>query len=199
MTPSDKQSKPTGSLNPATIAEIRARDRPGVRGYGAKAPATALHLSVGTVAHVCDRIREGGGTGEARPRGCKRLLSEAEEHRIAARLATRLFDTNAELAAMAHDRVRPRTVSDALVRREPPFTRKRTSLRDPEELTPMWKADMRVFLEDPLGHIPWHRRVHANEVAIYQHEHPMLRSVQRGSLSDLSLKTATASSWCASS
>jgi len=164
---SDKQSKSTVSLKPATIAEIRTRYRPGIRGCGAIAIAAALHLPVRTVAHVCDRIRE-GGTGEARPRGRKILLSEAEERRVATWLATHLFAINAELASAVHGHVRPRITSDVLARHEPPITRKRATQRDLEEVTPTWKAEVRAFLEDPLGHIPWRRRVYADETAIYQ-------------------------------
>jgi len=199
MTPSDKKSKPTASLKPATIAEIRARYRPGVRGCGAKAIATALHLPVGTVAHVCDRIREGDGTGEARPRGRKRPLSEAEERHVAARLATHPFATNAELAAMTHDRVRSRTVSDVLARREPPFTRKSATSRDPDELAPMWKAEVRAFLEDPSAAFRG-----AGECTPMRL--PSTRTSSRGTaepsvepLSEWSLNTATASSRCTSS
>jgi len=125
---SDETSKSTATLKPAAMAEIRACKRPGVRCCGARAIATAVHLSVGTVAHVCDRIHE-HGTGEARHRGRNRLLSEAEERRVEARLATHPFATNAELAAMAHDRVKFRTTSDDLTRREPLQAQARLSAR----------------------------------------------------------------------
>jgi len=103
----DKKSKSTASLKPAAIAETRAHYRPVVCGCGTKVIAAALHLPVGSVAHVCDRVHE-AGVGEARPRGRKLLLSEAEERRVSAWLATHPFATNAELAAVVHDRVKPR-------------------------------------------------------------------------------------------
>jgi len=97
---SDNKSKSNARLKPATIAETRARYRPVVRGCRTKAIAAALHLPVGTIAHVCDRVRV-AGIGESRPHGRKLLLSEAEKRRVAAWLATHPLATNAELAAMA--------------------------------------------------------------------------------------------------
>lgn len=163
----------------SAIAEIERRYRPGVRGSGAKAIASALGLNPESVRHVTDRIRE-TGSGSPQRRGRKHKLRDAQERRVAARVDDDPFRTNRDLAASFHPQVTPRTISNILHRQNPPIIRKRVTYQEPEERTPAWKASVHTFMDTYLEYIPLGMRVYADECGVYLNEAPRYCRGRRG-------------------
>jgi len=93
--------------------------------------ARELSLPRQPAQHVVDPIE----ACVRRLRGRKRKLTEAEEHHVPSPLDNNPDSTNTELAAVVRHKWTPRTTSNVLVRRQPPFSRKRYIDHEPAEAT----------------------------------------------------------------
>ncbi len=134
--------------------------------------ALAIEFAIprATVQKIVERGRK-WGVELCRPRGHRpRSLTDKEEAKICRAVDANPTITNLALAKSTGFKVCPRTISNILKRPGLPYTTKRFSDQEPEQLTDAWRSKVLHFLTARLARIPFRDRIYGDESFLYANE-----------------------------
>lgn len=166
-------------MSPSLQTTIANEYQWGVRGHGIRSLANKYQVSRPTVQHIIERAKLHRGQPASSRGHKKQKLSASQISKMKTTLQRNPQATNQQLAASVNNAIRPRTVSDYLLRSQPPYTRKQVSDHDPGELTPTWKLKARRWL-NKVKKIRMDIRVYQDESAVYANEAPKRGRSPRG-------------------
>jgi transposase len=174
---------------PGSGQPLRAEDRAGiiawyqhgVRGHGISATATRFHVSDGAVESTISRHLAGIEDSINRPKtGRPHVLTSQDIEKLLNAIDENPHLTYEQLAAKVDHPVSHDTVRNALKRLNPPVVEVTPVDLLPVELTDDHKQRLRNFVNKEIRHVPFDKRVYADESFIHGNIAPTTAKTRRG-------------------